>query len=61
MKNLYSVIACLVFAFGAGVLVALEAVESHAELRVRAARRLAAQCQQYADPAADTATQGGQS
>ncbi len=52
MKNLYSFIACLVFAFGAGVLVALEAVESHAELRVRAAKRAATQLVASECPAA---------
>ena len=55
MQKLYIVVASLVFAFGSGVLVALEAVEAHAELRVRAARRLAADCQpQAAAPVADT-------
>lgn len=61
MKHLYSFIAALVFAFGAGVLVTLEAVEAHAELRVRAARRAAAACQQLAEPAPEAATAGGQS
>ena len=61
MKHLYSFIAALVFAFGAGVLVTLEAVEAHAELRVRAARRAAAACQQVAEPAPEATTAGGQS
>lgn len=61
MKHLYSFVAALVFAFGFGVIVTLEAVESYAELRVRTARRAAAACQQIAEPAPAPATQGSQS
>jgi hypothetical protein len=50
-----------VFAFGFGVIVTLEAVEAHAELRVRTARRAAAACQQIGEPAPEPATHGGQS
>lgn len=61
MKHLYSFVAALVFVFGLGVIVTLEAVESYAELRVRTARRAAAACQQVAEPAPEAAAAGGQS